>query len=92
MQLLRADADEVTLPFDRSERPQETLLNVPGDSSTENNIVIAETHPAIPRPATLVVADNVVRRVGIGTEVSLDEVARQLYSKAEEEMDTVDVR
>jgi hypothetical protein len=91
--LLRVDADEGVLPLDGRERAREAVLDVPEHRATEVDVVLDESHPAVARPAPLVVVpdDVVVRWVGVGAEVPLDQVSRLLRTEAEEDVELVDV-
>lgn len=55
--------------------------------------MLDQAHTAISRPTSFVIVpDNItVRWVGVGAEVSLDEITRLVGSESEEDMDAVDV-
>lgn len=66
--VLRVYTNESVFPLDSRERPGQTLLDIPKDSAAQIDIVLDESHPAIPRPAPLVIVsdDIVVGGIRIG--------------------------
>lgn len=89
----RIDRNECVFPLDGGEGPRQTLLDVPEYGPAEIDIVLDEAHPAVARPAALVVVpdDIVVRRIGVRREVTLDEVASFVRSEPEQDVQTIDV-
>lgn len=75
--VLGINTGEGVFPFNGRERTRKSVLDIPEDGSTEIDVVLDETHPAIAWPALLiVVADQIlVVRIRIGTQVPLDEVS-----------------
>ena len=75
----------------RSSSTNSIHLTVSGTS--EVDIVLDEPHPAVTRPALLVVVPNqiLVVRIRVGAQVSLDQVARFIGRESEHDMYLVDV-
>ena len=64
----------------------------PENSTTQVNIVFDEPHATIPGSAALVViANDIVCRVWISTEVALNEVSGLIRQEPEQDVESVDI-
>lgn len=91
--VLGVDRYESIVPLDGRKRTRKSVLDVPEDGATQIDVVLDQTHPAVSRPTLLVVVTDqvLVVRIGVGREVSLDEIARLFGRESEHDVDPVDV-
>ena len=89
--LSRVDRYETLVPLDRGQRPRERVLDIPEHSSTQVDVMLDQSHSAIPRPASLVVVSNNVLVVGIRLhrQVPLDQVTGFVRGESEEDVNPV---
>lgn len=91
--ILGVDTDKCIFPLDCRKRTRQSLLNIPVNGSSKINIMLDESHAAIPRPAALIVVANdiVISRIGIGREVALDEVTGFISTEPKQDVESVDI-
>lgn len=91
--VLAVDGDEAALPLDGGQGARQPILDLPKGSPAEVDVVLHESHAAVPRPAFLVVVANdvLIVRIRILRQVTLDEVTGLSLTEAEDDLQSVDV-
>mmetsp|Transcript_17531 Transcript_17531/g.36309 ORF Transcript_17531/g.36309 Transcript_17531/m.36309 type:complete len:330 (+) Transcript_17531:2994-3983(+) len=91
--VLGIDTDETLLPVDSRDGTRQAVLDVPEGSPSEVDVVLHETHPAVPWPALLVLVPHNVLVVGVWVldQVALNQVLGVLLVELEHHENLVDV-
>lgn len=91
--VLGVDTNKCIFPLDCRERTRQPLLDVPVNGSSKINIMLDESHAAIPRPAALIVVANdvVISRIRIGGEIALDEITGFISTEPKQDVESVNV-
>ena len=71
---------------------QPLLWGYPVNGSSKINIMLDDSHAAVPQPtAFIVVANDVINRIRIGGEVTLDEVTGFISTEPKQDVEPVNV-
>jgi hypothetical protein len=75
------------------ETPRQPILNLPERTPAQVHVMLHQPHPAVLRPALLVVVADDVLVVGVGVfgEVALDELTGFVLGEFEDDIQSVDV-